>query len=210
MKLSRSIAAITAALVLSAGTADAQLIRFTTAGSFAGSPGCSATFLGASFTTCTVTGGVTLRYDFGAEQVLDTFGNAQFGTFTTSGVGPSTFDDVLFTLTINQTSPTPGNASVDADVYGTVAAIQGGLIWGPVDPTTFSIGAVDYTISTDAMTNGIRIDPPGIGGAIGSPQTIRGFVSTPVQVVPEPSTNALMVAGLAGIAVMARGRRRSA
>ncbi len=143
---------------------------------------------------------------FGAEQVLDGFGNAQFGSFTTTGMGPSTFTNVLFQLTVSQTSPTPGNTFVDAGINGTLAAIQGGLIWAPVSPTSFSIGAVDYTISTDALTNGVRIDPPGQLGVIGSPQTIRGFVST----VPEPSSYALMVAGLAGIAVMARSRRRSA
>ncbi len=205
MKFSRGIAAIAAAMVFTAGTADAQLIRFTTAGVFSGA-GCSAIVSMATFASCTATGGVTLRYSFGEEQVLDGFGNAQFGTFTTTGGGPSTFQNVLFALTVTQTSPTAGNTLVDADINGTVAAIQGGLIWAPVSPTTFSIGAVDYTISTDALTNGVRIDPPGQGGAISSPQTIRGFVTT----VPEPSTYALMVAGLAGIAVMARGRRRSA
>ncbi len=205
MKFSRGIAAIAAAVVLTAGTADAQLIRFRTSGLFSGA-GCSAIVNMATYVSCTATGGVTLRYDFGDEQILDGFGNAQFGTFTTTGVGPSTFSNVLFALTVNQTSPTGGNRVVDAGINGTVAAIQGGLIWSPVTPTSFSIGAVDYTISTDALTNGVRIDPPGQGGAISSPQTIRGFVTT----VPEPSTYALMVAGLAGIAVMARGRRRSA
>lgn len=208
MKLSRSIAAIGAALVLTAGSAEAQLIRFSTVGAFTGG-GCEVVDVQATFTSCQADGGVTLRYTFGAEQVLDEFGNAQFGTFTTTGMGPSTFADVLFTLTVNQTSPTPGTSEVDAQIYGTVSAIQGGLIWGPVDPTTFMIGDINYTISTDALTNGIRIDPPGEGGVTGSPQTIRGFVST-VTAVPEPGTFALMVAGLAGIAVMSRSRRRSA
>lgn len=207
MKLSRSMAAIGAAMVLSAASADAQLIRFTTVGAFSGG-GCEVIDLQATYASCQANGGITLRYTFGAEQVLDTFGNAQFGAFTTEGAGPSTFADVLFTMTINQSSPTPGMSNVDAQVTGTVAAIQGGLNWGPVSPTSFSIGAVDYVISTDALTNGVRIDPPNQGGAVGNPQTVRGFVST--SVVPEPGTYALMLAGLAGIAVMARGRRRSA
>lgn len=77
--------------------------------------------------------------------------------------------------------------------------------WGPIDPTTFSIGAVNYTIARDLLSGGVRIDPPGAGGAMGDPQTIRGFVTT----VPEPSTYVLMAAGLAAVGLVSR-RRRSA
>lgn len=148
-----------------------------------------------------------LRYTFGLQQVLITQGNAQFGTFATSGIGPSTFADVLFALTIEQTSPTAGSSMLSASVVGTVAEISGGLVWGPLDPTTFSIGNVNYTISTDAMTDGVRIGAPGENGVPSSPQSIRGFVTTTS--VPEPGTLALLLVGVAGIS-LASSRRRTA
>ena len=110
--------------------------------------------------------------------MLNGFGNAQFGTFTTTGRGPSTFADVLFRLAVHQTSPTPGSNFVNANVFGTVSAIQGGLTWGPVSATTFSIGAVNYTISVDALTSGdqhcsCQVD----AGLTIPPHVIRGHLS---------------------------------
>ncbi len=84
-----------------------------------------------------------------------------------------------------------------------MSAIQGGLVWGPISPSVFTIGAVNYTISRDLLTGGVRIDPPGLGGVAGDAQTIRGFVST----VPEPSTYLLMASGLAVLGFWSRRRR---
>jgi hypothetical protein len=164
MHVSRSIAAVAAALVISAGSAEAQMINFNTAGVFSGA-GCSAV------------GGVALV---------------------------SSWCDAAGGLTANQSVPTAGAASTSASVTGTLSAIQGGLLWGPVDPSTFFIGQVNYTISRDQLTNGVRIDPPGVGGVASDAQTIRGFVTT----VPEPSTYLLMASGLAAIGMMARRRRQ--
>lgn len=204
MHVARSIAAVTAALVISAGSAEAQMINFNTAGAFSGA-GCTAIGGVALVSSwCDAAGGIRVTYTFGAMQVLNGFGNAQFGTFSTSGTGPSTFANVLFALTVNQALPTVGTASTSASVTGTLSAIQGGLVWGPVDPSTFFIGTVNYTISRDQLTNGVRIDPPGVGGVSSDAQTIRGFVTT----VPEPSTYLLMASGLAALGMMARRRRQ--
>lgn len=200
------LSAVAIAVALSAGAADAQNINFSSLGLFSGS-GCASTELTGTFASCTAVGGIQLRYDFGLPQVLISQGNAQFGTFTTSGAGPSTFADVLFALTIEQTSPTVGASMLSASVTGTVAMIADGLIWGPLDPTTFSIDQVDYTISTDALTDGVRIGAPGVGGVPSSPQSIRGFVTTAS--VPEPSTLALLLVGVAGL-TLATHRRRGA
>jgi hypothetical protein len=188
------------------------MINFNTSGSFSGS-GCSATGIVGAVAFCEAIGGVRLTYNFGVQQVLNGFGNANFGSFQTSGMltqgvpglpsGPSTFANVLFTLAVNQTLPTVGGAILSTDVTGTVQANQGGLVWGPINNPTFNIGTTTYTISRDMLTSGVRIDPPNTGGAIGEAQTIRGFVTT----VPEPSTYVLMASGLAALGLVARRRR---
>lgn len=207
MSVSRRFAVATAALALASGvasgTAQAQIINFATTGSFSGA-GCSATGGVALVSVwCDAIGGSRLTYNYGVQQVLNGFGNAQFGSFQTSGVGPSTFANVLFTLAVNQTLPTVGGAVVSTDITGTVSAIQGGLLWGPINTPSFAIGQTNYTLSRDMLTNGVRIDPPGIGGTMSDPQTIRGFVTT----VPEPSTYLLMASGLAALGLVARRRR---
>ncbi len=210
MTVTRNLSAMAVAIALSATAADAQDINFSSTGLFSGS-GCASSSVTGTYATCTAAGGVQLRYNFGLEQVLVAGGgNAQFGTFVTSGVAQSNFSDVLFALTIEQTTPSSGSSMLSASVVGDVAAISGGLIWGPLDPTTFSIGTVNYTISTDNMTNGVRIGAPGRDGAPSDPQSIRGFVTTTEPVaVPEPATLALLLVGVAGL-TLASSRRRSA
>ena len=205
MKLSRNIAIASIAIAVCANQSHAQMITFATAGSFSGA-GCTSVG-GVALTSawCDVAGGSRLTYNYGTQQILNQFGNAQFGSFQTSGLGASTFANVFFSLAVTQTFPTAGGSTITTGVVGTISAQQGGLVWGPIDPTTFSIGAVDYTIARDLLSGGVRIDPPGAGGVMGDPQTIRGFVTT----VPEPSTYVLMAAGLAAVGLVSR-RRRSA
>lgn len=209
MTVTRNLSALAVAIALSATAADAQNINFTSRGAFSGT-GCASSDLQATYASCTSSGGIELRYTFGTQQVFLNEGTGQFGTFATSGTGLSSFADVLFRLTIDQTSPTVGSSMLSANIMGSVDEINGGLIWGPLVPTTFSIGVVNYTISTDANTNGVRIGAPGVGGAPSDPQSIRGFVTTtPLVTVPEPGTLALLLVGVAGISLATTRRRAS-
>lgn len=205
MNARRSLAVLGTAITLSASAVSAQPINFTTAGLFSGAGCTSIGGLNLVSAWCDVSANIRLTYLYGAPQVLNGFGNVQFGSFVTSGTGPATFNDVIFTLTVNQTTPTAGSFSAGGSITGTVSAIQGGLLWGPIDPSTFTIGTVGYTLSRDMLTNGVRIDPPGVGGAPSDPQTIRGFVANTV--VPEPSTYILMAGSLAAVGLFARRRR---
>lgn len=203
MKIFRRFAILSAACTFSAGAADAQMINFTTSGVFSGA-GCSA-IGGVALVSawCDAAGGIRLTYNFGAPQVLNGQGNASFGSFVTNGLGPSTFANVLFALTVNQTLPTAGLFANSAGVTGTVSAIQGGVVWAPITQPQFFINQTSYRLSQDLLTGGVRIDPPGMNGVTSDPQTIRGFVTT----VPEPSTYLLMASGLAALGMLSRRRR---
>src|SRR3954464_888600 len=182
------------AIVSAVSIARADIVTYSTAGSFNGG-GNSITFLGgggsALMVTFTGLGSTTLN---DAPFPFSSLGN--FQTFV-SGTGATITPGTTFSLTVTQTAPTAGSAGFAGTLSGTLSSsIQS---TGRVD---FSVTSLTIGNETYALTNNFwALVPPASNNGI---TTVQATI-TPV---PEPASLALVVSGLAALGGYAVFRRR--
>jgi hypothetical protein len=204
----RSTVVAASAVAVMAGSAGAQpVFNFSTQGQFtSGAGSCNTAVL--TVAICADPGStLTLTFTGQAVNALN-YGNnstVTLGNFSIAGTGSvdALPGDVGFTLYINQTIPSAGTNSTVGSIWGSItrdlSSATGGLIWQP-SPQVVVIGDVRYNLIFESVNGEL-----GVAISAASNSTVEA-VGT---VVPEPSTYALMAAGLAGMGVVARRRRRS-
>jgi hypothetical protein len=188
------------ALALSTGAATATPITYSTVGSqlCVGASGCGVA-------TQTIGGVVSITYNPIASSTVDanpvTFGS--FGQIVVACVGGGTAcantlipAGLTLYIQVTQTAPTGG-----------IDTIPGGMIPGSLSGTfssavitwpganTVNIGGINYSI----FNNPLALVPPSVNGGITS---IQAVIAT-----PEPSSYALLSAGILSLGILRRRKR---
>lgn len=197
----RKVFTAVVATALTATAASAQLVNFSTTGVFT-SP--AATCNG---TNVCAGGGFTLTFNGASTAapglVTPTF--STLGTFTLTGTGSASVNPgvVNFALTINQTSPTMGSGVASGTIFGSVTTVGGNSSTLVFTPNRFvNIDPVQYEILFTAG-NGVAINNNGPGTVTSIDARITS------NVIPEPSTYALMGTGLLGLLGVARRNKKA-
>jgi hypothetical protein len=192
-------------VVLNAISLPAQIVIFSTSGTFSGGTGATV----CTSAQCTVDG-FTLSYNNAgsANYLAPTL--VDLGQFVTafSPTGGSAaltqFTGVSFVLQVAQTSPSNGVSNISDGISGRLAynPSTSTLFWSPT-VTSFTIGLATYNLVTD-NTGNIMIQAPTTAD---NPNATS--VKANVNVTPEPATFLLLAPGLALLAIAASIKRRA-
>lgn len=203
--MARAMCIAGAAVTLGALPLAAQMVAFSTTGTFSGG-GCTAT-------SCSF-GGFTLSFAPVGTNSYVSGSLVDLGSFSTQcvsctpGALQSFPSGVTFTLMINQTSPSAGTGTFAGTVSGSLAFNPSfsSLIWTP-SPTNLTLGLAGltgmYKIVLD-NTGNFNIAAP-TADANPNQSVVKAFVTA--STVPEPSTVALMATGMLGLVPVVRRRR---
>jgi hypothetical protein len=194
------------ATALAAFPAASQTATFSTSGQFSMGGSCS-------ITACNF-GGFVLTFAGDGASTATTGSFIDLGTFSLScpgcadGTTASMLSGSTFTLTINQTSPTPGTPSFSGTLTGSIGfnPTTGGLFWTPNNGSVSSDGVTYSLIETDVGGGnlGVNISTP-TPSLNPNTTSVKGFLT--VTTTPEPSTVALMATGLVALVPLVRRRR---
>jgi hypothetical protein len=180
------------AFALTTTVAYAAPVSYSTSGDFPSGAGNSITV-----------GNATITFTGTAADVNTPVGNS-FGVFTLTipeGVSAELFDNVEFSLTFDQTVPTVGSETVPGVVNGSFDFDSGIVRYIPGAPSV-NIGNVTYTFDNPSYVLQV---PTGNNGGV---TTIQGTISGGQgDVIPEPTTYALLGSGLSALVYLSRRRR---
>jgi len=201
--LARSAIVSAAAIVLASSPARAQLVTFSTSGSFGGGS-CAASFC--SF------GGFVLEWSGVNAAAWLPPADVTLGDFKlTCYLGPCDGSSINgasnFVLTISQNGPTSGSGSISGALGWNGGS--GTLSWTP-NQSGVTIGGTTYSL-TETGTGCAVVNTECIN--IGLPNGINTPAFTDVKddvtTTPEPAAVALMATGIVGLIPIARRRRNA-
>jgi len=199
-----AVAAVGMAVLGSAPAARADIVTYSTVGTFTGGDAAGTNvYLDAA-------NGVQITFNGIVSQSVNAnpISSASYGNFDSTGTTAATPAGVAsgFTLDIVQTAPTPGGAVTFIGTLTGTLAFDSGVAYVQFSaPLSQPIANILYTISeADNGTPGrANIVPPSVNGGLSS---LDGLVT--VNAIPEPSP--LMLAGLVSPALLLFLRKKIA
>jgi hypothetical protein len=210
--LARAIVMSVGVVTLPSLPVTAQVVTFSTSGSFNGGS-CIAS-------SCTF-GGFTLTYAGRSSASWLAPTNVDLGNFVvtcnacTPGSSAAILAGSTFTLTVTQTMPAPGTTSFTGSLTGTLNWNPSGssLFWNPSSGSTqianLPIETVTYAMIEQDQGGGpfgIDIVAPTVGNNPTS-TIVKAHIAEQITATPEPATLALTAIGLTALIPVARRRR---